>query len=209
MNEITNREVERYIYDLLPPRDAVLRKMEAEAGKRAIPIIGPAVARVLYLLAAATGARRVFEMGSAIGYSTLWLARAVGERGEVFYTDGNPENAKEAEGYFKRAGVSKRIHVMVGNALDLLQQVKGEFDIIFNDVDKHWYPDVFKVAVPRVREGGLFITDNVLWGGRVAGSRPDLSTRKIQEFNRLIYSSNRLFSTILPIRDGVAVCRKL
>ncbi|MBZ5535905.1 MAG: O-methyltransferase [Acidobacteriia bacterium] len=209
MNEITNREVERYIYDLLPPRDVVLRKMEAEAAKRAIPIIGPAVARVLYLLATATGAKRVFEMGSAIGYSTLWLARAVGERGEVFYTDGNPKNAKEAEGYFKRAGVSKRIHVMVGNALDLLQQVRGDFDIIFNDVDKYWYPDVFKVAVPRVRKGGLFITDNVLWSGRVARSRPDLSTRKIQEFNRLIYSSTRLFTTILPIRDGVAVCRKL
>jgi predicted O-methyltransferase YrrM len=209
MNEITNREVERYMYDLLPRRDAVLRKMETEAAKRSIPIIGPAVAGVLYLLATAIGAKRVFEMGSAIGYSTLWLARAVGERGEVFYTDGNPKNAQEAEGYFKRTGVSKRIHVMVGNALDLLQEVKGDFDIIFNDVDKHWYPDVFKLAVPRVRQGGLFITDNVLWGGRVARSRPDLSTRKIQEFNRLLYSSNRLFSTILPIRDGVAVCRKL
>jgi len=208
MNEITNREVERYMYDLLPRRDAVLRKMEDEAEKRSIPIIGPAVARVLYLLATVAGAKRVFEMGSAIGYSTLWLARAVGERGEVFYTDGNAKNAKEAEGYFKRAGVSRRIHVMVGNALDLLQQVKGDFDIIFNDVDKHWYPDVFRLAVPRVRKGGLFITDNVLWYGRVARSRPDLSTRRIQEFNRLIYSSNRLFSTILPIRDGVAVCWK-
>ncbi|MBZ5552988.1 MAG: O-methyltransferase [Acidobacteriia bacterium] len=209
MNEITNREVERYVYDLLPRRDAVLRRMETEATKRSIPIIGPAVARVIYLLATGIGAKRVFEMGSAIGYSTLWLARAVGEQGEVFYTDGNPKNAREAEGYFKRAGVSKRIHVMVGNALDLIQQVKGNFDIIFNDVDKHWYPDVFGLAVPRVRKGGLFITDNVLWDGRVARSRPDLTTRKIQEFNHLIYSSNRLFSTILPIRDGVAVCRKL
>jgi caffeoyl-CoA O-methyltransferase len=209
MNEITHRKVERYMYDLLPSRDAVLEKMEAEAAKRSIPIIGPAVGRFLYQLAAACKAKRVFEMGSAIGYSTLWLARAVGEQGEVFYTDGNSKNAKEAEGYFKRAGVSGRIHVMVGNALELIQEVKGDFDLIFNDVDKHWYPDVFRVAVPRVRKGGLFITDNVLWSGRVARPQPDESTRKIQEFNRLIYSSRKLFSTILPIRDGVAVCWKL
>ncbi|MFI5175277.1 MAG: O-methyltransferase [Terriglobia bacterium] len=209
MNEITNRDVERYMHDLIPPRDAVLRKMESEAAKRSIPIIGPAVGRVLHLLALTAGAKRVFEMGSAIGYSTLWLARAVGERGEVFYTDGNPKNAKEAERYFKRAGVSKRIHVMVGNALDLIQQVEGDFDIIFNDVDKHWYPEVFNLAVPRIRKGGLFITDNVLWNGRVTRPKPDESTRKIREFNRLIYSSKKLFSTILPIRDGVAVCWKL
>ena len=197
------------MYDLIPPRDAVMKKMEREASKRFIPIIGPAVGRLLYLLASTGGAKRVFEMGSAIGYSTLWLARAVGERGEVFYTDGNPKIAKEAEGYFKRAGVSKRIHVMVGNALELIQEVKGDFDLIFNDVDKHWYPDVFRVAVPRVRRGGLFITDNVLWSGRVTRPGPDESTRKIQEFNRLIYSSKKLYSTILPIRDGVAVCWKL
>jgi caffeoyl-CoA O-methyltransferase len=209
MNEITNRDVERYMHDLISPRDAVLRKMESEAAKRSIPIIGPAVGRVLHLLALTAGAKRVFEMGSAIGYSTLWLARAVGERGEVFYTDGNPKNAKEAERYFKRAGVLKRIHVMVGNALDLIQQVEGDFDIIFNDVDKHWYPEVFNLAVPRIRKGGLFITDNVLWNGRVTRPKPDESTRKIQEFNRLIYSSKKLFSTILPIRDGVAVCWKL
>jgi caffeoyl-CoA O-methyltransferase len=209
MNEITNRDVEHYMHDLIPPRDAVLRKMESEAAKRSIPIIGPAVGRVLHLLALTAGAKRVFEMGSAIGYSTLWLARAVGERGEVFYTDGNPKNAKEAERYFKRAGVSKRIHVMVGNALDLIQQVEGDFDIIFNDVDKHWYPEVFNLAVPRIRKGGLFIIDNVLWNGRVTRPKPDESTRKIQEFNRLIYSSKKLFSTILPIRDGVAVCWKL
>lgn len=208
MSEITARDVEGYLHDLLPARDSVLKKMEAEAGKRSIPIIGPAVARFLYLLAVAIQARRVFEMGSAIGYSTVWLARAVGERGEVYYTDGDPKNAKEAERYFKRAGVSKQVHILVGNSLDLIQQVKGEFDIVFNDVDKHWYPQVFRLAVPRIRSGGLFITDNVLWSGRVARPQPDEWTRRIQQFNRLIYSSKKLFTTILPIRDGVAVCLK-
>jgi len=209
MVEITNRAVDQYMHQLLPVRDAIMREMEAKAAKRSIPIVGPAVGRFLYLLAAATQARRIFEMGSAIGYSTLWLARAVGEKGEVYYTDANPKNAMEAEGYFKRAGVSKRVHVMVGNSLDLIQQVKGQFDMVFNDVDKYWYPEVFKLAVPRIRRGGLFVTDNTLWSGRVARPRPDEWTRKIQEFNRLIYSSKVLFSAMLPIRDGVAVCWKL
>jgi caffeoyl-CoA O-methyltransferase len=208
MSGITHDDVERYMYKMLPPRDVVLEEMEAKAKKRDIPIVGPAVARLFFQLAMMTKAKRVFEMGSAIGYSTIWWARAVGARGEVFYSDGDPKNAKEAEGYFKRAGVAGRIHILVGNSLDLIRQVKGDFDIVFNDVDKHYYPDVFKLAVPRVRKGGLFITDNVLWSGRVARPRADAWTRRIQEFNRLIYSSKNLYTTVLPIRDGVAVCWK-
>ncbi len=209
MDEITNHEAERYLYDCLPARDAVLKEMEAEAKKRSIPIVGPAVARVLYQLALVSRAKRVFEMGSAIGYSTIWWARAVGRNGEVFYTDGDPKNAKEAEGYFKRACVSRQIHILVGNSLDLIRQVRGEFDIVFNDVDKHYYPQVFKLALPRVRRGGLFISDNVLWRGRVARPKPDDWTRKIQRFNRMIYSSKNLMTTILPLRDGVSVSYKL
>ncbi|MDD5542763.1 MAG: O-methyltransferase [Acidobacteriia bacterium] len=208
MNGITRADVESYMYKVLPPRDAVVKEMETQAKRRSIPIVGPAVARFLFQLAKATQAKRIFEMGSAIGYSTLWWARAVGEDGEVYYSDGDPKNAKEAEGYFKRAGVAQRVHILVGNSLDLIQDVKGKFDIIFNDVDKHYYPDVFKVAVPRVRSGGLFITDNVLWSGRVARPKPDAWTRRIRQFNRLIYSSKQLYTTILPIRDGVAVCLK-
>ncbi len=208
MSEITNAGVEEYVYRMLPRRDAVLRKMEAEAKKRSIPIVGPAVGRLLYQLATLTRARRIFEMGSAIGYSTIWWARAVGEKGEVFYSDGDSKNAKEAERYFRRAGVLNRVHILVGNSLDMIQQVKGEFDIVFNDVDKHYYQEVFKLAVPRVRKGGLFVSDNVLWHGRVARSRPDDWTRKILQFNQMIYSSKQLFTTILPLRDGVAVCIK-
>jgi predicted O-methyltransferase YrrM len=208
MNKITDPAVERYMHKLLPPRDAVLRKMEAEARRRSIPIVGPVVGRLFFQLAVLISAKRVFEMGSAIGYSTIWWARAVGEKGEVIYTDSDPQNAREAEGYFKRAGVSKQVHVQVGNSLELIRQPKGNFDVVFNDVDKHWYPEVFKLAVPRVRRGGLFISDNVLWSGRVARANPDPWTRRIQEFNRQMYSSQKLFTTILPLRDGIAVCWK-
>jgi len=209
MHGITAEPVEDYLYSMLPPRDEVLAEMEAEAAKRKIPIVGPAVARILHQLALMTRAKTVFEMGSAIGYSTIWWARAVGEGGLVFYTDGDRKNADEARGYFERAGVASRITMKIGDALELLSEQKQEFDIIFNDVDKEDYPRVFRLALPRLRKGGLFVTDNVLWSGKVADPKnKDTSTKAILEFNRLLYGSPDLFTTILPIRDGVAVAIK-
>lgn len=211
MNGITEPKTEKYIHALLPARDRVLREMERFAAKHHTPIIGPACGRLLYQLARLIQARRVFEMGSAVGYSTLWLARAVGSRGVVFYTDSDASNARRAEAYLKRAGVLNRVRLLVGDALRLLDSTPGEFDLIFNDVDKIQYPEVLRRAVKRVRVGGLFITDNVLWSGRVARApaRNDAETRAIQAFNRLLYRSPKLFTTIVPLRDGFAVCERL
>ncbi len=209
MSGILAEPVEDYLYSMLPPRDEVLTKMEAEAAKRKIPIVGPAVGRILHQYALMIGAKTVFEMGSAIGYSTIWWARAVGHGGLVFYTDGDRKNADEARGYFEKAGVASRINMSTGDALELLSEHKQEFDIIFNDIDKEDYPRVFKLAMPRLRKGGLFVTDNVLWSGKVAQKNPtEASTKAILEFNRLLYSSPDLFTTILPIRDGLAVAVK-
>jgi predicted O-methyltransferase YrrM len=203
--------VENYLYDLLPQRDAVLSEMERYAEELRIPIIGPAVARLLALLTQISGAQRIFEMGSAIGYSTIWLARAAGSKAEVFYTDGDPANASRAKDYFRRAGVARRIRMQTGDALELLQETKGKFDLIFNDVNKTQYPAALRVALPKLRRGGLFITDNTLWSGKVAASAPpdDADTRAIQEFNRLVCDSKELYPVVLPLRDGVTVCRKL
>ncbi len=209
MHGITAEPVEGYLYGLLPARDEVLTEIESAAAKRNIPIVGPAVARILYQLALVSGAKNVFEMGSAIGYSTIWWARAVGANGGVIYTDGNRKNADEARGYFERAGVAGQIAIKVGDALEILSEQKQEFDIIFCDVDKEDYPRAFRVALPKLRAGGLFVADNVLWSGKVAKKNPpDASTKAIQEFNRLLYGSPDLFTTILPIRDGIAVAVK-
>lgn len=208
MGGITVPSVEDYLYNLLPPRDEVVAEMEAEAAKNEVPIIGPAVARIAYQLAKILGAKRVFEMGSAIGYSTIWWARAVGDGGRVVYTDGDPKNAEKARRYFQRAGVGDRITVRVGDAIEILSEEKEPFDIIFNDIDKSDYPRAFRVALPHLRSGGLFITDNVLWSGRVAQPGPDAETRAILELNRSTYESADVFTTILPIRDGLSVCVK-
>jgi caffeoyl-CoA O-methyltransferase len=206
---ITEPGIDDYLYSLLPPRDQVLAEMEEQATRRHIPIVGPVVARILHQLAVMIKARSVFEMGSAIGYSTVWWARAVGESGRVIYTDGDRKNADEARGYFERAGVANRISVRTGDALELLSEQKEEFDIIFNDIDKEDYPRAFRAALPRLRKGGLFITDNVLWSGKVVDQdSADSKTRAIQELNRALYSSADVFTTILPVRDGVAVAIK-
>lgn len=204
-------DVEEYLYGLLPERDAVITGMEKYAEEHRVPIIGPAVARLLALLAQTSGAKRIFEMGSAIGYSTIWLARAAGPKGQVFYTDGNPENAKRAQEYAKRAGVAKRIKVQVGDAMALLKKTPGTFDYIFNDVDKHQYPDALRAALPKLRRGGLLITDNTLWSGKAArpAAPDDADTQGVQEFNRLVYASKELYPVLIPLRDGVTVCRKI
>jgi caffeoyl-CoA O-methyltransferase len=208
-NFVTSGPVDNYLYSMLPPRGEVLAEMEAYATEHKVPIVGPAVARVLEQLARTINAKNVFELGSAIGYSTIWWAQAVGESGRVIYTDGDRKNAERARGYFARAGVSDRVTVHTGDALEFLSEQKQEFDIIFNDVDKEDYPRVLRLVSPRLRKGGLFITDNVLWSGHVAEKNPsDASTKAILEFNRKLYDSNDFYTTILPIRDGLAVALK-
>ena len=203
-------DVEEYVYQLLPERDAVVTEIEDYAAQNRVPIIGPAVARLLTLFVQASGAKRIFEMGSAIGYSTIWLARAAGPKGKVTYTDGDPEKARRAKDYFRRAGVGKRIDVRVGDAVELLKKSPGTFDLIFNDIDKRQYPAVLRVALPKLRRGGLFITDNTLWSGKAArpAAADDLDTQGIQEFNRLVYATKQLYPVLLPLRDGVTVCQK-
>ena len=203
-------DVEEYLYKLLPGRDAVVGEIEDYAAQNRVPIIGPAVARMLTLFVQVSGAKRIFEMGSAIRYSTIWLARAAGPKGKVIYTDGDPEKASRAKDYFRRAGVAKRIEVRVGNALELVKKATGTFDLIFIDADKHQYPAALKVALPKLRRGGLLITDNTLWSGKAArqAAPDDIQTQGIQEFNRLVYASRELYPVLIPLRDGVTVCQK-
>jgi caffeoyl-CoA O-methyltransferase len=208
-NFVTAGPVDDYLYAMLPKRDQVLTEMEKYASEHDVPIVGPAVGRVLQQLAMMVQARTVFELGSAIGYSTIWWAQAVGENGKVIYTDSDKKNAERARGYFSRAGVSKQVSLEIGDALEVLSEQKQQFDVIFNDVDKEDYPRVLRLAGPRLRKGGLFITDNVLWSGRVAKKdATDAHTKAILEFNRRLYNSDEFYTTILPIRDGLAVAVK-
>jgi caffeoyl-CoA O-methyltransferase len=207
---LVSPELDRYIRELLPARDPVIVEMEAEAARRDVPIVGPAVATLLQTLAESVGAKRVFELGSAIGYSTAFFARAVGPAGKVFYTDGSAENAREARGYLARLGLTERVEIQTGEAIERLQASSGSFDVIFIDIDKDGYPRALEVAAPRVRPGGFLLADNVLWSGRVVDSSVrDAATEGIREFNRRLFARTDFRSVIVPLRDGVAIARKL
>jgi caffeoyl-CoA O-methyltransferase len=200
--------IEKYLAEIIPARDSVLGGMEEYARKHDVPIIGPECGRLLYLLTQISGAKRIFEMGSAIGYSAIWFARAAGPQAEIYFTDSDPKNAEMARENFRKDGILDRIHILLGDAIDQIDTVSGEFDIILIDVFKHQYPNALKKSVPRLKHGGLLITDNVLWSGRVTEAPKDDATRGVVEFNKMIYASKELFPVIVPLRDGVAVCRK-
>ena len=195
--------------ELLPARPAVIAEMEEQARMRDIPIVGPAVGTLLSVLAQSIAARRVFELGSAIGYSTAFFAEAVGPEGRVFYTDGGEKNAAEARGYLQRLGLLDRVEMRVGEAVGLLKATPGEFDVVFIDIDKDGYPEALEAAAPRVRPGGYLLADNVLWSGKVVdASIGDAATLGIREFNRRLFARDDFSSVIVPLRDGVAIARK-
>ncbi len=206
---ILNPNIEEYLRNLTPVEDEVLKEMEKLGEERGFPIIGPLVGRLLYQLAAIIKAERIFEMGSGFGYSAYWFAKAVGDHGQVVCTELSRMNAHLAQDFFRRAGVDKTVKIHVGDALEILEETDEEFDIIFNDIDKEYYPTVVDIAYKRLRHGGLFITDNVLWFGRVLTDDPSPSTKGVKDFTRLLLSEKGFFTTIIPIRDGVSLSVKL
>ena len=201
---ITNPDIEKYMYGLLPPRTEVLAEIEAYAAEQNIPIVGPAVGRLLASLVMMTKARRIFELGSAIGYSTIWLAQTAGPDAEIHYSDGSAANAERARGYFERAGVAARIQIHVGDALTALAATPGTFDLIFNDVDKDGYPAVLEAVPERIKNGGLFITDNTLWHARVLDPQEE-TDHAVCRFNRSLFNSPHFYATQVPLRDGVSI----
>ncbi len=168
--------------------------------------MGPLVGRLLELCARAVRARRILELGSGFGYSALWLARGLEPDGTLLCVDGSAENAARAAEVFRRAGIAEKVRYEVDDALALLDRTAGPFDLIFNDIDKEQYPAALPKLLPRLRQGGLLLTDNLLWYGRVATEEPAApSTRAVREYTRLLYASPELLTVILPLRDGVGV----
>lgn len=193
--------------------EPVLLEMEAEGKERGFPIIGRLVGVTVELLARSVGAKRVFELGSGFGYSAYWFARAVGPSGEVHGTDGDPANEPKALDYLSRAGLAEPIRWHVGDAVTHLGAAPGEFDVVYNDIDKDGYPAAWTAARERIRVGGLYVCDNVLWSGRVAVQDRDdprpVYTQAILEHNRLIAEDDRFISSIVPTRDGVFVALRV
>jgi len=216
------REVDGYLVELVKAQfaDQVLTEMEIRADDAGFPIVGRAVGRFLELQARAIGARRIVELGSGFGYSAYFFAGAVGDDGEVVCTDTDPDNARLAETYLRRAGRWAPVRYHVGDALEGLATVEGELDVVYCDIDKQGYPAAWAAAAERLRVGGMFLCDNVLWDGRVAGLAPAdeddevaaaraAVTDDIVAMSREIASDPRYVSSLAPIRDGVLVALRV
>jgi predicted O-methyltransferase YrrM len=208
--DIVDPRIETYMEERLRRFDEpVLLEMEAHGKEHGFPLVGRNVGVTLEVLARSVGAHRIMELGSGYGYSGYWHARAVGQGGEVHLTDGDPENERKAADCLGRAGLADRVSFHVGDAVTEMGKLDGEFDVVFCDIDKDGYPAAWKAASERIRPGGLYVCDNVLWYGRVAVEDPDDTrphyTEAVLEHNRLVAEDERYVSTIVPTRDGVLV----
>lgn len=207
--DILAPDVAEYVDALANRGDASLAAIEDEGLRDDWPIVGAAEGSFLHILARVSGAKRILELGTAIGYSGTWWARALTSGGQLITVEADPETARTAQANFARTGVADRVTVLVGPAEDVVKDLKGPFDLIFVDINKEGYPKVLERCVRMLRVGGLLVTDNVLWSGKVARKDPSAETTAIRNYNARLAKDPRMLATILPIRDGVSVAMKL
>lgn len=210
MGDITPDAIESYVDAHLSPLDPALAAVEAQGMREGWPIVGPAEGTLLHLLTKLVRARRALELGTAIGYSTTWIARGLEPDGELVTVEWNPDTAKLAADNLRRTGVADRVRILVGDARAVLKDLDGTFDLIFNDIDKEGYPAVLPRCAELLREGGVLVTDNVLWSGSVANRRArDAATNAIRLYNDRLAADPRFRSLIVPLRDGVSIAMKV
>lgn len=208
---ILKPEQEAYLERLLPPRDPILREMEEKARRENIPISDPEVGRTLSILARSLGARAILEIGTAIGYGTICLARGAAEA-RVVSIDKDPERLATARGFLERAGVADRVELLEGAALEVIPRLQGPFDLVYVDAVKTEYRRYLDLLLPRLRVGGLIVCDNLLWGGLVADPPDDEDeddeTRALRAFNGYLMMHPQLQSVVLPVGDGLGLATK-
>lgn len=209
---IVRPEQERYLEGLLPPRDEIVREMEAEAATDDIPISDPEVGRLLQMQARATAglANRIVEVGCAIGYGALLMARAAPEA-QVLTIDHDEAMLRRAKGWLERAEVADRVEFLHGPARQVLADLQGPFDLAYVDAAKEEYRHYLDLLLPQMRLGGVLVFDNLLWKGRVAEAsekEEDDQTRALRAFNPYLMIHPQLHSVILPLGDGVGLATK-
>ncbi len=209
--ELVWSQVREYLDGLVPPRSPEMQTMEAYAKEQKFPIIGPASGYLCYQVARMIGATRIFELGSGYGYSTAWFAQAVQENGGgvVHHVVWSDELSQKARGHLGALGYEAIVQYHVSEAVQTLRETPGPFDLIFNDIDKHGYPDSLPVIAEKLRSGGVLIIDNMLWSGRIFDpddQSPD--TEGVREFTHRITTDPGWIASLVPIRDGLIVAYK-
>jgi predicted O-methyltransferase YrrM len=214
MGQIVPDAVERYLAGLNRAGDDVLAAIAREGARQDLPLVDAEVGALLRVLALSIGARRILEIGTAIGYSGIWLAGALPAGGMLFTMEKDPERARMARANFERAGLAERVGIIVGDAQVTIAKVAGPFDLIFQDGSKPLYVTLLDKLVDLLRPGGLLVTDNVLWDGEVVPGfleRPQrdvTDTKAIAEYNERLNAHPQLVTATVPLRDGVSISVK-
>jgi predicted O-methyltransferase YrrM len=214
MGLIVPDAIERYLASLNRAGDAVLDDIARGNATRGLPLVDAEVGALLRVLATAAAATRILEIGTAIGYSGIWLAGALPPDGMLLTMELSEDRAREARDNFARAGVAERVSVIVGDAQLKIAKVSGPFDLIFQDGAKTLYEPLLDRLVALLRPGGLLVTDNVLWNGEVvpgfAGTptQDPGETRAIAAYNTRLASHPDLITAVVPLRDGVSISVK-
>lgn len=208
LDAIIRTEQAEYLERLLPQNEGLLAEMEAFAAEHGVPIADREVALFLEITARAMKARRVLEIGMAIGYAVVHLAQGMADDGLIVTIEPSEEMIRRAEDFINRAGLKKRVRIERGYALDVIPKLKESFDLVYLDAMKEEYTDYLNLSLPLLRVGGVVVADNVLWGGQVAGKirakNQTASTEALREFNRQFVNHPQLRAEILSFGDGIA-----
>ena len=206
--QIVPKAIDEYLDSLVPEQNSVFHDMEKLALEKNFPYVGPQVGALLAQLARMIDAKRIIELGSGFGYSAAWFLSGTSPDATIMLTDFDKKNLERAEEFLGHLGYTDQIDCHTGDAIDVFRTTTDSFDIVFSDIDKEHYPEVIALAEQRLRSGGLLITDNALWHGKVVDEEKDEATSAVFEFNCQLASHASFDTVVLPLRDGVSVARK-
>ena len=213
MNEFINKDILNYVELNSQQEPTLLKELNKETN---LKILNPRMlcssyqGRVLSIISKIIKPKNVLEIGTYTGYSALCIAEGLDKNGIIHTIDINEELKEIQNKYFKKSGFGNQIHQHIGNAIEIIPKINEYFDFVYLDADKENYNEYFDLIIDKIVSGGVLISDNVLWSGKVLNTKnQDLITKKLIEFNQLVKKDQRLDIIILPIRDGLSICRKI
>ena len=212
--EFLPKKIEQYSCQHTQEESTVLAELNRETwAKVLIPrmLSGHLQGRTLSMLSKMIRPKTILEIGTYTGYSAICLSEGLQTNGILHTIDINEELKSMCQHYFEKADISKQVCQHIGNALNIIPSIEGSFDLVFIDADKENYSNYFDLVIDQVSMGGFIIADNVLWSGKVVEDedKNDLETKALKDFNEKIHQSERVENILLPIRDGLMVCRKI
>ena len=209
--EFLPEKLEKYVEEHTAAESKLLQKLNRETQASVMMprmLSGHVQGRVLSMLSHMIRPQNILEVGTYTGYSAICLAEGLSKDGRLYTIDINEELEDMVRGYFEEAGLTDKIEYLIGNAMELIPNLKVMYDLVFIDADKINYSNYFDLVIGNVKQGGYIIADNVLWSGKVVGDKIDKDTKAIMDFNDKVHNDSRVENVLFPVRDGLMVLRK-